>query len=67
LEPIGADYAGYACLEKVVRSLALTTGGIWVGPNEEVYAQHMQREFAIALGIADENIGHGNYRPGFDN
>jgi hypothetical protein len=32
LEPIGADRAGYAFLEKVVRGLALATDGVWVDP-----------------------------------
>jgi hypothetical protein len=44
LEPIGADHAGYAFLEKVVRSLAGATGGVWVDPNEEVYA-HDEGQF----------------------
>ena len=44
LEPIGADEAGYAFLEKVVRSLALATGGVWVDPNEECYA-HDEGQF----------------------
>ena len=45
LEPIGADHAGYAFLEKVVRSLALATGGVWVDPDEEVYAHDEGRFF----------------------
>jgi len=38
LEPIGADHAGYAFLEKVVRGLARATDGVWVDPNGQAYA-----------------------------
>ena len=44
LEPIGADHAGYALLETVVRSLALATGDVWVDPNKKVYA-HDEGQF----------------------
>jgi hypothetical protein len=44
LEPIGADQAGYAFLEKVVRGLALATGGVWVVPNGQAYA-HNEGQF----------------------
>jgi hypothetical protein len=38
LEPIGADRAGYAFLETVVRALARAASGVWVDPNGEAFA-----------------------------
>jgi hypothetical protein len=38
LEPIGADQAGYAFFETVVRALARASSGVWVDPNGEAYA-----------------------------
>jgi hypothetical protein len=37
LEPIGADDIAYDLLEKVVRTLARVTSGVWVDPNGEPY------------------------------
>ena len=37
LEPIGADKVGYDLLEKVVRTLAKSCGGVWVDPNGKAY------------------------------
>ena len=37
LEPIGAGKDGYKMLEDVVRSLAKSTGGVWVDPNGVAY------------------------------
>src|SRR5262245_19915886 len=44
LQPIGADRAGYALLEKVVRALALATDGVWVDPNGQAHA-HDEGQF----------------------
>jgi hypothetical protein len=38
LEPIGADRTGYEFLERVVRELARSSGGVWVDPNGSVFA-----------------------------
>jgi hypothetical protein len=40
VEPIGADKAGYAMLEEVVRELSRQTGGVWVDPDGEPYSHN---------------------------
>jgi hypothetical protein len=46
LEPIGADPAGYAFLEKVVCGLARATGSVWIDPNKQAYA-HDECQFEL--------------------